>query len=462
MGSNRYDALVVGAGLSGLGAAIRLAQSGKRVAVLERHALWGGLNSCFKRGGRRFDTGLHALTNFSPQGAKGTPLAKLLRQLRLSWSDLKLGEQGVSAIRVANLELRFSNDPALLASEVARAFPAERDGWERLLRAVREADPFDPAQPAGSGRAFLREHLSDERLVEAILLPLLWYGSAREDDIDAYQAVVLFRSVFLEGLARPEGGIKTLLDLLKARLTAEGGELRLRTGVAQILRDAHGAACGVRTDAGEELLADRILSSAGYVETRALCGLPSDASDAGRLSFVETQRVLARPSAAIGAPQTLVFFAEAQRPRWRRPDALVDTTSGVICCSDNYARNEILPNGLMRVTCLADHDRWAALDPLAYAAAKRQAEDALCAAAARWAADPRPHTVATDAFTPTTIVRYTGHAGGAVYGSPVKRRDGECGVPGVHLIGTDQGLVGVIGALMSGVVVANRHVLIPS
>ena len=98
MGSNRYDALVVGAGLSGLGAGIRLAQSGRRVAVLERHALWGGLNSFFKRGGRRYDTGLHALTNFSPAGAKGTPLAKLLRQLRCEGTGILLVEHDMDFV----------------------------------------------------------------------------------------------------------------------------------------------------------------------------------------------------------------------------------------------------------------------------------------------------------------------------------------------------------------------------
>jgi phytoene dehydrogenase-like protein len=327
---------------------------------------------------------------------------------------------------------------------------------------VREADPFDPRAPAGSGRAFLREQLSDEELVEALLLPLLWYGSAREDDIDAYQAIVLFRSIFLEGLARPAGGIKTLLDLLVARLEVEGGELRLRAGVAEIVRDGHGAARGVRLDSGEELASDCVLSSAGYAATRSLCGLASAHEDQGRLSFVETQHVLARPSAEIGAPRTLVFFATSARPAWRRPAGLIDVASGVICCSDNYAPNEILPSGLMRITCLANPDAWRALDQQGYAEAKRCANDALAAAAAPFAADPRPHSVLSDCFTPRTIERFTGHAGGAVYGSPHKRREGELGVPGVHLIGTDQGLVGVVGALMSGVTMANRHVLLPS
>jgi len=52
----RYDAVVIGAGLSGLAAGIRIAMYGKRVAVCEKHYLWGGLNSFYKRGGRRSRT----------------------------------------------------------------------------------------------------------------------------------------------------------------------------------------------------------------------------------------------------------------------------------------------------------------------------------------------------------------------------------------------------------------------
>jgi hypothetical protein len=48
---------------------------------------------------------------------------------------------------------------------------------------------------------------------------------------------------------------------------------------------------------------------------------------------------------------------------------------------------------------------------------------------------------------------------GAVYGSPVKRRDGATGIANLNLVGTDQGLVGVVGALLSGVTMANLHVL---
>ena len=67
----RYDAILIGAGMSGLAAALRLALHGKRVVLVEKHELWGGLNSFYTKDGHPFDVGLHALTNYVPPRTKG-------------------------------------------------------------------------------------------------------------------------------------------------------------------------------------------------------------------------------------------------------------------------------------------------------------------------------------------------------------------------------------------------------
>jgi phytoene dehydrogenase-like protein len=462
MAANRYDAIVIGAGMSGLAAGIRLAQFGKRVVVLERHSLWGGLNSFYKQGGRRYDTGLHALTNFVPRGTKHTPLPRLLRQLRIGYDELKLREQTYSRICLDDVVLRFANQFGLLCEDVARVFPAEIDGFTRLVAEVRSFEAFDANSPVRSARAELARFLRDPLLVDALMTPICWYGSAREDDVDWDQFVILFRSLFIEGFARPEGGIKPLLDILLARYRAEGGELRLKCGVERIAFDAQGAARGVVLADGGELESDCILSSAGYPETMALAGRTVEPRELGRLSFTEIVHVTDQTSRALGHDATITFFTTSRSFGWRRPEELVDVRTGVICSSDNYASAQPQREGVLRVTSLANHDRWCALDEERYAQAKIACEDAVLDAAARFAFDPRPRSIAKDMFTPRTIRFYTGHVGGTVYGSPEKRRDGACGVKNLHLIGTDQGLLGIVGALLSGVTMATRHGLMES
>ena len=459
MTNERYDAVVIGAGMSGLAAGIRLAQFDKRVVVLDRHSLWGGLNSFYKRGGRRFDTGLHALTNWVPATEKSTPLPKLLRQLRIPREELQLAEQSHSIVKVGAVSLEFGNGIGRLEASVAQVFPREIDGFRRLVSAIQAHDPFSDVVDASSARVRLGEWLGDPLLIECLIVPVAFYGSAREDEVEWDLFVVLFRSMFLEGLARPMGGIKTLLDALKKRFLDCGGILRMRSGVSRIVRDAHGAACGVQLDDGELLECERVLSSAGRVETQRLCDVPPQPAEVGQLSFCETTSVLSQPTRSLGHTATMVFFSTSEHFAYRRPAGLIDTTSGVVCASDNYAHHEFGEAGILRVTCLANHAVWSGLDDEAYAAAKTQVAQEMLAAAGRVALDPRPWTSAFDMFTPKTIHRYTGHVNGAVYGSPVKARDGSIGVDKLHLIGTDQGTLGIIGSLLSGVTAANRHIL---
>ena len=62
-------------------------------------------------------------------------------------------------------------------------------------------------------------------------------------------------------------------------------------------------------------------------------------------------------------------------------------------------------------------------------------------------------------FTPLTIERYTGKIQGAIYGSPEKIKDGNLGFANLFLAGTDQGFLGIVGSMLSGVSIVNQHIL---
>ena len=153
----------------------------------------------------------------------------------------------------------------------------------------------------------------------------------------------------------------------------------------------------------------------------------------GRLSFVETMSALQCQPADIGwGSDTIVFFNDSSRFDYSRPDALVDPRSGVICIPNNfeYGPDRHLAEGMVRVTCLANYDRWISLDEAGYLAAKQQWFSAVQQSAQRFlppltAPDAVEHaTVATDMFTPRTITKFTGHFDGAIYGAATKNREG--------------------------------------
>jgi len=149
----------------------------------------------------------------------------------------------------------------------------------------------------------------------------------------------------------------------------------------------------------------------------------------------------------------------------------VDITSGVICCPNNFQYRTPPTEGIVRITAKASYPLWRAIvdgdNPRAaspdarakYEQAKSDAAEQLLAEAVRHVPDFREHVTFTDVFTPLTIKRFSGHLGGAVYGAPEKHRKGLTPVDNLFLCGTDQGFLGIVGSMLSGISMANMHCL---
>jgi phytoene dehydrogenase-like protein len=188
-----------------------------------------------------------------------------------------------------------------------------------------------------------------------------------------------------------------------------------------------------------------------------------EVAKAGKLSFIESISILDRKPVDFGFDRTIVFYNDSEKFHWELPaDALCDARTGVICSPNNYlydAEEGELPDGVIRITTLANYDRWTQLPERKYLAAKVSQYDSAVESAVRFMPDFRGYTIATDVFTPRTIRRFTWHDNGAVYGAPEKQLDGTTHLPNVFLCGTDQGFVGIVGAIVSGISMANRHCL---
>lgn len=459
--SMHYDVVIIGAGMSGLAAGIRLAYFDRRVCIVEKHYAFGGLNSYYRLHGRDFDVGLHAVTNYVGPEVRSSPLAKLLRQLRLSREELDLCEQSYSEVRFPHRRLRFSNGIELLTDEIAESFPDEIDRFGRLVAAIRAYDDTRLDHAYQAARPVLRDFLNDRMLIEMLLCPVMYYGNADEGDMDFTQFVTMFKALYCEGFARPRAGVRTIIKALVRKYRACGGKLKMRCGVERIEVDDR-RVTALTLESGETLTADVVLSSAGYHETMRLCSgarVPTPTERVGRISFVETIGIINDLPRNLGHEATIVFFNDADTFTYAVPDDLVDLTSGVVCCPSNYERHDDMAEGILRVTWLANHDRWAELDEDAYRAAKTSYEAKFIAQARRYIPEFKDRLICTDMFTPRTIHRFTGHINGAVYGMPDKRRDGRTPLENLFICGTDQGFLGIIGAMLSGITIANLHVL---
>jgi len=456
----KYDSIVIGAGMSGMAAAIRMAMFDKKVLLIEKHRISGGLNSYYQRGKRKFDVGLHALTNFVPKGTRGRPLTKILKQLRINYDSLSLSPQTKSLIHFPSNKIFFNNNIALLRSEIEKCFPSELNGFDTLVEDILNFNEVSLDNTYEPTKIKLRSYLSSDLLIEMLMCPLLIYGSAWEDDMDFSQFAIMFKSIYLEGFSRPLGGVRTIISILEEKIKSSGVDVLYGDGVSKILTE-NKKIVGIKTDKGKLIQCQKIFSSAGLPETYSMLNSEENQnkkSEIGNLSFTETIICLPKAPKEYGIDETILFYNDSNKYHYKKPKSLFDPRSAVICMPNNFKNTE-LDEGIIRVTNIANFDKWNSLEKETYKKAKEDVlQSSLNTLRGIFKNIPSEYLY-SDVFTPKTIKKYTGHLNGTVYGSTTKSRRGETHISNLHIIGTDQGFLGIVGSILSGISMANLHSL---
>ncbi|MGQ4511317.1 hydroxysqualene dehydroxylase HpnE [Streptomyces sp. DW26H14] len=321
------QAVVIGGGLAGITAALRLAEAGLRVTLAEGRPRLGGLAFSFRRGGLTVDNGQHVYLRCCTayrwflDRLGGAALAPLQDRL-----DVPVLDVGGARPRLGRLRRNGLPVPLHLTAGLA-LYPhlslAERASVGRAGLALRKLDPDDPALDDVDFATWLHRHGQSPRTVEA-----LWdlVGVATLNATAAHSSLGLAAKVFKTGLLTEPGAadigwarvpLGELHDTLARKALADAGvTTALRTRVAGIDRRPEGG-YQVRLD-GETLEADTVVLAVAQREAHAL--LPEGAiADPGRLLAIDTapilnvhvlydRRVLRRPFfTALGSPVQWVF-----------------------------------------------------------------------------------------------------------------------------------------------------------
>ncbi len=457
--------LILGGGLSGLAAGIRLSRYTENVHIFEKHHRCGGLNSFYTRGNYLFETGLHAFTNYAEPSEKKVPLNTLFRQLKLARKEFTTYVQLQSKILFKDQEsLVFNNNIETLTREIKEKFPNSFKGFQQLILFMKEHD-YSSLLKFSSARDILCHFLPSPLLVEMLLCPLFYYGSSTAHDMSIAQFNIMFRSIYLEGFFRPGQTMKEFLDMLVTRFLDDGGQLHLSTEVTRILHNGR-KAHGVELSNGEIIECDHILSTVGRAETRLLLdGSASDGQEQERnerLSFLENIFVFNKKQASQEYREnTIIFYNTSPTIRYSVPTTPVDFTSGVICFPAHFQGRPETPLCEIRSTHLANYQIWKDLlkDKRTYNRQKSLVREQSFAYIQSLLGPYPQAPILEDSFTPTTIERYTGKKRGAIYGSPHKIHDGDIGFDNLYLAGTDQGFQGIVGSMLSGITIVNNHLL---
>ena len=454
-----YDLIIIGGGLSGLASGIRFSRFGGKVLILEQHFRPGGLNSYYKRQGYLLETGLHAMTNYAPPQEKHAPLNRLFRQLKLPRKKFSTHQQICSEINFPDQQLLFSNNRQLLIDQIAEKFPDCLDKFIGLIQKVSDFDAFLP-RPWQSARAFLQAEIGNHQLEDMLLLPLMIYGNSEEHDMDLGQFIIMFQSIFLEGFFRPPETIKEFIAMLTDQYEKFGGEIRYRTSVASLV-NIDSEVKAVRLENGEEISCDKVLSTIGTPGTASLIDWPINKDDyQGQLSFMESIFILpieTRPK--ITNDKTIIFYNSRPEFSYCRPVKAIDDSWGVICFPENFQGVKQGPEFQLRISNTANYQVWLDNPRGNYEQLKKESVEQASAVVSKIIGNFQENIVYHDCFTPLTIVRYTAKQAGAVYGSPVKIKDGRTPYGNLFIAGTDQGFLGIVGSMLSGVTIVNQHLL---
>lgn len=259
--------VVVGAGLAGLTAAVRLVDAGHRVTVLERGPVVGGRTADWDDDGMQVETGLHRYLGFY------TKLPRLLRHVGLRvkdvviWRDeiaFRVPDGGPSALFSASV-IRHPLRTTVRAFKHRDFLPLrQRAAMVRMLAAgsvayLRKPTELDDVSIAD----YAREHGVNEQTVDRLIAPLtagLFFIPPDKFSAHNLMGVVVpyWRSLIKTGVGAFRGGMTEVMTGPIADYVRESGAaVRLNSPVRALLGDSD-RITGVRTDEGD-IVADHVV-----------------------------------------------------------------------------------------------------------------------------------------------------------------------------------------------------------
>ena len=288
--SNRFDAIIVGAGHNGLATALVLARNGRKVLVLEKNNYVGGmggtreiLKGCRNEVGasclfplsaeikRYFDFESHGVELIplpvmavNLTGADGRPLIFFKNPLKLSFNILRSFGPGamLGFIRL----MKFCNYPArVLDRFTARKAPRKLEDLIAEAPSERQREHLELAFN-GSAMDIINKFFPDP-VKHRELRASMAFAAVQATYKGPYSpgsGLCLIYTMAQEGseglMQRVKGGIGRLSECLVDQIEALSGEVRLKQNVEQILVQEN-RAVGVELKNGTCFYADTIISN---------------------------------------------------------------------------------------------------------------------------------------------------------------------------------------------------------
>ncbi|MEM7519494.1 MAG: phytoene desaturase [Pseudomonadota bacterium] len=281
-------AIVIGAGLGGLAAAMRLGAKGYAVTILDKLDKVGGRGSSIVQDGHRFDLGPTIVT--VPQ-----VFEKLWEACGRDFHaevDLRPLDPFYEVRWPDGMRFSACGDDARMEAEVAKFNPDDVPGYRKFLKdskaryvvgfegmvakpmhqlweTIKVLPTFGMLRADRSIYSLAAARVKDERLRMALSFHPLFIGGDPTHVTSMYALVAYLEKEF--GVHYAMGGVQAIADAMASVVRSQGGDIRHEVEVDEITIK-NGAATGVRMEDGTQLTAPLVISNAdaGHTYDRLL------------------------------------------------------------------------------------------------------------------------------------------------------------------------------------------------
>jgi phytoene dehydrogenase-like protein len=226
-----YDAVIIGAGLSGLVCGCYLAKAGMKVLIAEQHYKPGGYCTSFKRQGFTFDAAAHSFGGYREAGI----VKRVFKDLGIDNRINVKRSDPTDIIKAPDYEIIISADFDETIKNLQHVFPEESRSIRDFFSALMNSDPSSFARIRHwTFKKLLDNYFQNNRLKSILSFPIYGNTGLPPSLLSAYVGITIVVEFLLDGGYYPTGGMQVIPDTLVEKFKEFGGELILSSKVNEI------------------------------------------------------------------------------------------------------------------------------------------------------------------------------------------------------------------------------------
>lgn len=253
---NKYDVVIVGAGIGGLTCGCYLAKKGIKVLIIEQQSRVGGYCGSFKRNNYTFDIGVHYFGSFRKKGFMDT----LYNELSLN-DYVKISRFDPTDILVfPDFKVNIKTNISETIEELKNIFPEQYKNIDLFFNFILKAR-FEVLYTSFRNMTMshiLNKYFNNNKL-KAFFNILLGNIGLASSSVSAVAASIMFRDYVFDGGYYTKGGTQTFVDAFAKVFKKFNGHLVVNKKVKKILLTSTKNIYGVGVDSEDSIQAKYIV-----------------------------------------------------------------------------------------------------------------------------------------------------------------------------------------------------------